>query len=206
MPTSPSFTNALTCSTSHKYGVPIPHDEVALRRVELKYRIIYAGEIHEPHCVRNLCTSTHPCWCCFCGGLGLVCRVAGASGCAHRVEPGWCGRCLSCSLCPCTAVRRTGRHRRTLPICLHTGAEHDPPQSYLRHAAGSARLPRPAMVLPSHRLYDACAGGHPYRHRLLSSRCTCLDQKTGRADAEGHLPLGVESLRLFIRAVSNLPL
>ena len=37
----------------------------------------------------------------------------------------------------------------------HTGAEHDPPQSHLRHAAGSARLPRPAMVLPSHRLFGA---------------------------------------------------
>ena len=94
---------------------------------------------------------------------------------------------ISLPLRPRAAVRRARHHRRTLPIRLHTGAEHDPPQSYLRHTAGGARLPRPAMVLPTHRLYGARAGGHPYRHRLLSPRCTRLDQKTGRANAEAHL-------------------
>ena len=55
---------------------------------------------------------------------------------------------------------------------------------------GGARLPRPAMVLPSHRLYGARAGGHPYRHCLLSTRGTCLDQKAGRVNAEAHLSSG----------------
>src|SRR6478609_1179983 len=102
-------------------------------------------------------------------------------------SPGGAVDAYLAAFCPRATVRRTGRHRRALPVRLHTGAEHDPPQSYLRHAAGGARLPRPAMVLPTHRLYGARAGGHPYRHRLLSPRCTRLDQKTGRANAEAHL-------------------
>src|SRR4249920_3012421 len=34
------------------------------------------------------------------------------------------------------------------PICLHTGAEHDPPQSYLCHPACGARLPCPRWFYP----------------------------------------------------------
>ena len=58
--------------------------------------------------------------------LGLFGRVAGASGCAHPVEPGWCGRCLSCGLGPRATVRRTRRHPRALPIRLYAGVSTIP--------------------------------------------------------------------------------
>ena len=101
--------------------------------------------------IHSLCPRTHPFW--RWGGcrVGLVCHVAGECGCAHPVEPGWCGRCPSRGLCPRAAIRRTGRHRRASPIRLHTRAEHDPPQSYLCHAAGGTRLPCPEMVRPPKR-------------------------------------------------------
>ena len=48
----------------------------------------------------------------------------------------------------------------------------------------------PAMVRLPHRLYDARARGHPYRHCFLSRGSTLLDQEARRANAEGPLPSG----------------